>query len=336
LRRAHFEALQPVCPLCRAPLALSSIARGDAEDVLEGIVVCTGRECSREYPIVDGIPIFVGAIRGWLSANPLQLLLRNDLSAEVESLLGDVLGPGSAFDTLRQHTGIYADDHYGAGGAAALRVLARGLDATPAIEKPVLDIGCATGRTTFALAERSGALTIGVDLNFAMLRIASSALREGRVRYARRRVGVVYERREVAFASAANERVDFWCCDAAALPFGDATFGTAVSLNLVDCTPAPAEALRELGRVVRGGGTALVATPYDWSASATPVEGWLGGHSQRGPHGGAAEPILRALLAEHFTIESEEPSVPWRVRLHDRSAVEYDVHVVVGRRSSDR
>lgn len=332
MRRSHFEALQPVCPLCRAPLALSSIERGDAHDVLEGIVVCTGRACAREYPIIDGIPIFVGAIRTWLAANPLQVLLRDDLSASIESLLGDVLGPGSAYDTLRQHTGIYADDHYGSGGGAALRVLARGLDAAHELAGPALDAGCATGRTTFALAERTSALTVGIDLNFAMLRIASQALRAGRVRYARRRVGVVYERREDDVTLPARERVDFWCCDAAALPFGDATFGIAASLNLVDCTPSPADVLRELGRVVRGGGTALVATPYDWSASATPVEGWLGGHSQRGPHGGAAEPILRALLAEDFAIEGEDASVPWRVRLHDRSAVEYDVHLVVARR----
>ena len=62
---------------------------------------------------------------------------------------------------------------------------------------PAIDVGCATGGTTFAIARAHTALTLGVDLNFAMLRVASRALREGRVRYAQRRVGVVYDRREL-------------------------------------------------------------------------------------------------------------------------------------------
>ena len=47
------------------------------------------------------------------------------------------------------------------------------------------------------------------------------------------------------------------------------------------------------GGVVTGG--LVLTTPYDWSA-AVPVDAWLGGHSQRGPHQGSSEPILRGLL----------------------------------------
>ena len=46
--------------------------------------------------------------------------------------------------------------------------------------------------------------------NFAMLRLASRALRQGRMRYARRRVGLVYDREEREVA--VSELVDFWCC----------------------------------------------------------------------------------------------------------------------------
>ena len=82
-------------------------------------------------------------------------------------------------------------------------------------------------------------------------------------------------------------------------------------------------------------GTVILATPYDWSPSATPVESWLGGHSQRGAHRGASEPVLHALLAEAgLEVIAEEPHLPWRVRLHERSSVDYDVHLVVARRST--
>ena len=314
MRRAHFDALQPVCVVCRAaPLSLATVIREDGDAVIEGIAACTGASCLREYPIVDGIPVFVANIRAWLSANPLQLLMRDDLSPELESLIGDVLGPGSAYDTLRHHTGIYAE------GAPL------SMDTTPEIDGPVLDVGCAVGTSTFALAARLQRLTVGVDLNFAMLRAAS------RGHYARRRVGMVYDRvpRDVP----SSPLVDFWCCDATALPFAPATFAYGQSINVIDCLAAPREALAELARVLRPHASAVIATPYDWSPTATPVEQWLGGHSQRGPHRGASEPVLRRMLEEvGLAIVTEDPSRSWRVRLHERSMVEYAVHVVTAHR----
>jgi SAM-dependent methyltransferase len=316
VRRGHFDALRPLCAVCRnAPLAITSPIRETDDDVVEGIATCTNADCLREYPIIDGIPIFVANIRAWLSANPLQVLLRDDLSPEIESLIGDVLGAGSAYDTLRQHTSIYAESP------------PLSFDAIP--DGPSIDIGCAVGASTFALAKTH--LTLGIDFNFAMLRIASRASRQGRMRYARRRVGLVYDRQERDVAP--SELVDFWCCDAANLPFAPATFAYAQSINIIDCLASPHDAIGEIARILRPNGTAVIATPYDWSASATPVEQWLGGHSQRGVHHGASEPVLRRIVEEvGLQIVSEQPSVPWRLRLHDRSTMEYAVHVVVGRR----
>ena len=102
MRRGHFDALQPLCVVCRtARLSVATVIREGDGDILEGIAACSNGDCMCEYPIIDGIPIFVANIRAWLTANPLQLLMRDDLSPEIESLIGDVLGPGSAYDTLR-------------------------------------------------------------------------------------------------------------------------------------------------------------------------------------------------------------------------------------------
>ena len=316
MRRGHFDALRPCCPLCRSTLAIHSVFREHDDDIIEGILTCSNGACLREYPIVDAIPILVGPIRAWLTANPLQLLSRDDLSPEMESLIGDVLGAGSQFDTLRQHVGIYA----------ASEPFDAGVDSSG----PILDAGCAVGVNTFALAARLQCLTLGVDLNFAMLRVAGRALREHRLRYARRRVGLVYERRDIDVDVPHPELLDFWCCDVAALPFPGATFDLATSINVIDCVASPKEAVDEIARVLHPGGRAVITTPYDWSPSATPVEQWIGGHSQRGPHGGASEPLLRSMLAQDFEIEREEDR-PWQVRLHDRSRVEYSIHQIVGR-----
>jgi SAM-dependent methyltransferase/uncharacterized protein YbaR (Trm112 family) len=357
MRRSHLEALRPVCPVCRAdsqqtfPLRLASVSREERDVVLEGALHCTNPQCLREYPIFDGVPLLVPGIRTYVADQLLALVAREDLSAESESLLGDCCGPGSAFDQNRQYLSCYAWDHYGdldpdeAPGeprpGSVLRTLEAGLAlGGPLPAGPMLDLGCSVGRTALALAEKTDGLVLGIDLNFAMLRMGLAVLRRGVVRYPRRRVGVVYDRREFLGQFAGNERVDFWACDALNLPFADATFGTAVGLNVLDCVTSPHGLLAESARVLAAGGTALLTTPYDWSPGATPVEAWLGGHSQRGAGAGASEPVLRSLLTPGahpqavggLKLIAETEKVAWHVRLHERSTVGYWLHLLAARR----
>jgi len=148
---------------------------------------------------------------------------------------------------------------------------------------------------------------------------------------------VVYDRSEHPADLPGRAASDFWAADAADLPFADATFALAASLNLLDCVASPRDALAELARVLAPGGLALVTTPYDWSPGATPFEQWLGGHSQRGEAAGASEPVLRALVTPGahpagvpgLAIVAEADSLPWRLRLHERSTMEYRVHALV-------
>lgn len=358
MRLRHFEALRPRCPICardRAedqPLSLATVIRREAGVILEGVLLCPSLACQREYPILDGIPIIVAGLRAFLADNIFQAMMRDDLSETIESILGDCSGPASLFDAVRHQLSSYARDHYGAldpaepaaadprPGAAA-RVLDRGLDlASSWPDGPVIDLGCSVGGTTFALAARTGRLTLGVDLNLAMLRVASSALLRGEVRYPRKRSGVVYDQRRFPVSYPHAEDVDFWACDVLALPFATGSFALASMLNLIDCVRAPRDALVEAARVLAPGAAAVICSPYDWSAAATPIETWLGGHSQRSPVHGDGAAVLRALLSASghpaevpgLRLEGEVEEVPWHVRLHDRSAVGYSVHLVAGRK----
>jgi SAM-dependent methyltransferase/uncharacterized protein YbaR (Trm112 family) len=357
VRRRHFEALRPLCPVCRAasaqefPLRLASVAREEGEVVLEGMLHCSNAACRREYPILDGVPLLVPAIRTYVTEQLLGLVARDDLSADTQSLLGDCCGPGSTLDLGRQYLSSYAWDHYAdldpqepvgqTRPGAAVRALHAGLAlAGKGAAAPAIDLGCAVGRTTFALAERTAGLVLGVDLNFAMLRLAARILHEGLVRYPRRRVGLVYDRREFPATFAASERVDFWACDVLSLPFPTGTFSLTAGLNVLDCVPSPHDFLEETARVLGAGGTALVCTPYDWSPAATPVEAWLGGHSQRGEDRGASAPLLRALLTPGahpqaitgLDIVGEIEALAWHVRLHERHTASYQVHLLAARR----
>jgi SAM-dependent methyltransferase/uncharacterized protein YbaR (Trm112 family) len=361
MRYSHFETFAPVCPVCRTDtdghgLQVGHVAREATGDLVEGTLACTNAACRCEFPVLDGLPIILPNVREFVAANAFTLLARRDLGEVVESLLGDCCGPGSAFDTTRQHVGSYAADHYAgwsddptepttspspdpAGVLALSRTLWQSAGVVP--NGPVVDLGCALGRTTFDLADQRGEPVLGLDLNVGMLRVASELLRTGRTTFPRRRVGLVYDRIAVERRCERPELVDFWIADATALPLPVGRCAAATCLNLLDCVSDPLRMLAELERVLAPGGTAVVACPYDWSPAATALEGWVGGHSQRSPAGGSSESLVHDLLTPNalpqslvrIEIVAEFDRLPWHVRLHDRSRVQYEVHGFVVRKA---
>ena len=184
-------------------------------------------------------------------------------------------------------------------------------------------------------------LVLGVDLNFSLLRVAARVLREGRVVYPMRRGGVVYERREFSVTPQGGDRIDFWCCDALCLPFRAGTLAAVSALNVLDCVSSPLKLLQEVELLLGTDGVLAVSCPYDWSPTATPVESWLGGHSQRGFEQGDSAKILEAILTpealpaslERLKMIDSRPNIPWSVRVHSRSYAEYRVHLLLARKT---
>jgi SAM-dependent methyltransferase/uncharacterized protein YbaR (Trm112 family) len=340
LRYRHFETLRPLCPVClhgqkeNHALEIAFIAKESPGILWEGILTCTNPACRHEYPVLDGIPIILADPRTYITNNLLSLVSRSPFTPQLESLLGDCTGPGSTYDTTRQYLSHYAHGHY---ESDALLHILNPLLAALTPTSPALDIGCSVGRGTFALAEKCDTLTLGVDLNFAMLRLAQHALHQEAITYARRKIGLVYESRTVPITFPHRDHVDFWACDALALPFATGSFGTITALNVLDCVASPLLALQEMTRLTRPGGSFALTTPFDWSPTATPIEGWIGGHSQRSDDAGAGEPFLRRLLTpgqhgqslDDVRIRAEFPELEWSVRLHERSTVQYQVYGLV-------
>ena len=330
-----------------AGLVIAHVAARNEAAIIDGILHCPS--CQHEYPIIDGIPVIVPELARLMAERGVELLVRDDLDPMLESLLGDAIGPDSWFDMSRQFQSTYGWDGYadldpeeaadddGPRPGAARRCLARLLtlagEAAPV--RRVLDLGCAVGRTSFDLAVAfPDACVLGVDVHLGLLRLARRA-REGLVSYPRRRIGLVYDRRRFQVSIDGAERVDFWACDALALPVAEGSIDLGLALNLLDCVPNPRALLESLRGCLRPGGRMLLATPYDWSTRATPIGSWLGGHSQRAPHGGAGEAFLHALVggeAGHaiagLGLVGEQAEFPWQTRLHQRSAVSYRTHLI--------
>ena len=348
--------LRPICPICRregrsSPLAIGVVEAETHGDISSGILLC--QSCSAEYPILDGMPVLVPDVRRYIRDNLFYLMARTDLTETVESLLGDAAGPGSGLDSLRQHVSSYVWDHWGdhdpeevspaAGGAvpgSVARAVHCGLEmlSERMTEGPILDVGCGAGRSAAELAAATGRTVLGIDISVPLARAGRMALVEGRIDYSRRRIGLVYDRRRFALPAAKRDLVDVWICDAQALPFAPDTFALVAGMNVLDCLEDPRNGLIEIDRVLKSEGEALISVPFDWTSQATPVEAWLGGHSQRSPHAGRAEAILDMLLSDGplaaGSLRRVQPprETAWHVRLHDRSCMHYQAHLVAARR----
>lgn len=314
-------------------MRLGAVAREENGEILEAALLCTNPQCQREHPVIDGIPVVLADANSWFASQGASVLRREDLSDFMETILGDLAGAGGAHDRERGNLGIYAHAHWAPGGATYLPVFEAGMDLLDAGPGGVwLDAGCSLGRGVFELARRGASLAVGVDLNFAMLRLARRIVTRGKVDYWRRRVGIAFDRVEGPLPGDVDvRRMSFWCADVAAIPFAAGTFGGGQAVNLLDCVAAPVELVRELARVTAKGGEMILATPFDWAAGASPAATWIGGHTQRyAPEGGSSLAMLRLYLERMdlgFDLAGERDGVVWRLETNERSVTEYRVFV---------
>jgi SAM-dependent methyltransferase len=201
------------------------------------------------------------------------------------------------------------------------------------VRGPAIDLGGAVGRGGWELARIAPPVLVA-DMNLAFLRLAQRQILDGAAWFDRRRVGLVYDRMRITVPpDAAGEGLDFWAVDAMALPFRAGTFGLATAVNLVDSIAGPTETVAEAARVLAPGGGAVFTTPHDWSPNAAEPARWMGGHSQRAPSGGAAEPVLaETLRSRGLEPVAERHDLPWRLRVHARAEMHYALHLVACRK----
>lgn len=351
MRLSHFEVFQPICPLCRRDRHLSIPLRLKAHNqcddwVEEGVLVCS--HCHSQYPILYGIPVLLPDVDSYLSNSQIHLLWDDRLSHFAQQRLAEAAGPTSAFELTRQYLSTYAWGHYGdldpdiEGPNSQFLALIEHLFAITGKTGCNLEIGCSVGRGTFELADRTQQLTLGIDINFSMLRVAQRAMRQQNIRYGLRQVGVIYDWRDYSVSLPSASLVDFWAADALALPFAAMSVARIHSMNVIDCVQEPVQHLTEIARVLQDSGLMGVLSPYDWSANATDFQSWLGGRQQKNSLHGQSDAIIRWLCSEkghipslqQLSIVHEKQHVPWSIRVHSRSVMQYQTHLFMAQKNS--
>lgn len=165
-----------------------------------------------------------------------------------------------------------------------------------------LDLGCAVGGSTFAMAEHCEEV-LGIDFSHRFIE-AAQTLQQGKA--------LSYQRLDEAHlltdlvASAPAEllrrRCRFEQGDAMNLRFDLGAFDRVHAANLICRLPRPLDLLEKLPALVKAGGELILATPCTWLAEFTPPDAWPSGDTFS---------WLRAQLEPHFRLvhQGYEPFV---------------------------
>lgn len=194
----------------------------------------------------------------------------------------------------------------------------------PPPQASALDIGCATGRSSFELARHCNEV-LGIDYSSAFItaadRMKSAAGIETTVTLEGLRTRPFHAKPP---AGHDPSRTTFATGDATALPQALGPFDVVLAANLVCRLPDPRAFLADLPRLVKPGGQLLLATPFTWLEDFTPPGAWLGAR----PGGPTSAEALASSLDHAFQLE-HTTNLPFLIREHSRK---YQYGVSLGTR----
>jgi putative 4-mercaptohistidine N1-methyltranferase len=176
-----------------------------------------------------------------------------------------------------------------------------------------LDLGCAVGRSAFALAPHFDRVQ-GIDYSQAFVNAASRLNAEGAIDIRYPVEGELDLALRIEMPPANN--LQFIRGDACELPHDIGSFDALLMANLICRLYDPAKCLDRLPGLVNPGGVVLITTPCTWLELFTPREKWMGGVIRGG------EPVctldgLKAALEGPFTLE-KTVDMPFLIREHAR------------------
>jgi 5-histidylcysteine sulfoxide synthase/putative 4-mercaptohistidine N1-methyltranferase len=151
--------------------------------------------------------------------------------------------------------------------------------------KKALDIGCATGRSTFELARVFDEVT-GLDFTANFIAIASKIKEEKSLQYSQPIEGDIVVDKHFSLEEfdlvASAEKVSFWQADACNLKERFYGYDLIFAGNLIDRLYDPQKFLTDLSWRLHPQGLLVLTSPYTWLETFTPKEKWIGGYKKGG------------------------------------------------------
>lgn len=171
--------------------------------------------------------------------------------------------------------------------------------------KCALDIGCATGRSSFELAHYFDTV-VGIDFSARFIQVGVTMQAQGAVHFERAQEGdlrtkVSVTLEELGLAEVA-ERVTFFQGDACNLKPHVNGYDLIMANNLIDRLYEPQQFLQTIHERLNCGGILVLTSPYTWSESYTKKAFWLGGYVDESGHEVRTLETLMTLLQPHFRL----------------------------------
>jgi SAM-dependent methyltransferase/uncharacterized protein YbaR (Trm112 family) len=344
-----FDQIELFCPRCRRPgpdhiiqseLEMGDILAWDGDFILEGFLICTNPQCRFRYPILNGVPIIVKDLKGWVESSQSSLTNITGNYSGMQIWLADLVKSGAQARTEQAVSSAYLDFHYGdmEDAPAPIRSIADPASywqtmndmAQPSRSDHnmlAIDIGCSVGRFTFDLA-RLYSLAIGIDTNFAPVSLAACFQRNKQVVYERKIHGNVYK--EYAKAYVPPRNVLFMVADALDPPFRAQYFDFVAALNVLDSIRIPLMLIGQIDALLKPGGELLLSSPYEWNADICNPSEWLESDESDGP--AMVRLIFEGKMFKEmglrFSVLQEQMDVPWILRNHRRYWNLFFVHLL--------
>lgn len=179
-----------------------------------------------------------------------------------------------------------------------------------------LDLGCATGRTSFELAKYFDKVT-GLDFSARFIRIGTQLKESGKLSYSRIEEGKLDTYQEIKLSDygldAYADKVEFFQGDACNLKPFFTGYDLLIASNLIDRLYDPIKFLQDVHNRINVGGLLVLTSPYTWLEEFTELHSWVGGYRKDGEPYTTLEG-LKEQLAEHFELVEEPKDLPFIIR----------------------
>ena len=179
-----------------------------------------------------------------------------------------------------------------------------------------LDLGCATGRSSFELARHCEEV-VGVDFSRRFIDAAEHLRRHGALEFRVVDEGALLTTLTARVSEEIDRaRVHFETGDATALRDDLGTFDVVLTANLMCRLAHPRRCLARLRELVRPGGQLVITTPCSWMDEFTAREEWLGGFERDGVRVRTLDGLRRNLEPAFELRRTLE--LPFLIREHGR------------------
>jgi putative 4-mercaptohistidine N1-methyltranferase len=179
-----------------------------------------------------------------------------------------------------------------------------------------LDLGCATGRASFELAQTFDKV-VGVDFSARFIQVGIRLAETGSVRYTMPEEGELvsyHERRLDGLGLGMTaDRVEFLQGDACNLKDNLCGYDLILAANLIDRLYSPRRFLASMSSRLNPGGLLVLASPYTWLEEYTKHSEWIGGFKKDGESYSTLDG-LKDLLSDAFRLVEGPVSVPFVIR----------------------